>query len=171
MRVSMDYKKERKHPLQLILFILLFALLYSLTYTDILSINIYNAAPMPLIAFIITVGFYYGEWAGFISGVIAGVFVDAVTPHSICFNTIFLLLIGAVTGALIRRILNQNIFSALMLSAIANAVYFAAEFIFCIKTFPGETVSYLLFYALPSAVYSAVFILPCYYLGLLIKKI
>lgn len=163
--------KRKNGSLQALCFVGLFFLFFLITYTDILDISIANASPMPLIPLIVTVGFYYGEWLGFSAGIICGIFVDAVTPHSVCFNTIFLLLVGCLTGALVKHLLNKNVFSAAVISLVSCILYFILKLIFCIKIARGETYTYLLLYALPSAVYSAIFLVPFFYLGRLIKKI
>ncbi|MBQ0084295.1 MAG: hypothetical protein KBS52_05980 [Clostridiales bacterium] len=164
-------EKKKSNPLQALCFVGLFFIFFIITYTDIININIANASPFPLIALIVTVGFYYGEWVGFIAGTVCGIFADAFTPHSVCFNTLFLLFLGCATGALVKYIFNRNIFSASVITAVACVLYFVLELIFCITLTEGETYTYLLLYALPSAVYSAVFIIPFFYLGKLIKKI
>lgn len=163
--------KRKNNSIQALCFIGLFFIFYLITYTDILSITVFNATPMPLIALTVIVGYYYGEWMGFISGILCGVFLDAVMSHSVCFNTVFLLIIGCAAGFLVRYLLNRNIFSVIMITFISCALYFAFKFIFCMELDSGETYRYLLLYALPSAVYSTAFVIPFYYLGGLIKKI
>lgn len=165
------YDFRRKNLLHGLCYIAIIFVLYIVSYTDIVSLKIGNASPMPLIAPIIAAGIFYGEWIGFAAGLITGIFVDAVSSQSDCFNTLILLFIGCAAGILIKYYLNNNILSACCLSVGACALYFILYFIISNFTESRQGFQYLLFYALPSAVYSAVFIIPCYYLGKLIKKI
>ncbi len=165
------YNDRKSNILQGVCFGCLIFVLYIMTYTDLGTLKIGNALPMPIIAPIIAIGIYYGEWAGFWAGLITGVFVDAVSAKTVCFNTLFLLFAGLAAGLLIKYFLNRNILSALTLSLGFCLIYFALYFILHYFTPTSQGFQYLLFYALPSAVYSAVFMLPVFYLGQLIKKI
>lgn len=165
------YDFRRKNLIHSICYIAIILLLYICSYTDIVNLRIGNAIPMPLISPIIAAGIYYGEWVGFSTGLITGIFVDSVSAQSNCFNTIILLIIGCAAGILIKYYLNNNIISAYVISLTSCLIYFVLYFILYYFTKSRQGISYLLFYALPSAVYSAAFIVPCYYLGKLVKKI
>ncbi len=163
---------QKNHYLHIVLYVIFFALLFLINYTEILPLRIANASPMPLVAAVVTVAFYYGEWLGFWSGLIAGIFADAVSSQLTGFNTILLMLIGLIAGLLMTYILNKNIYAAGVLSLSANILYFGAkwlvEYLFLGS---NDAADYLLFYAAPSAVYSALFIIPFYFFGILVSKI
>ncbi len=164
--------KQNSSYLQGVCFIGLFILIHMLTYSPLFSLSIANAVPIMSIAAVITVAFYYGEWLGFTAGVIYGIFADAVSSGSYCFNAISLLLIGLLSGVALRKILNHNIFSAITLSTISSGLYFFVHgLIFTFRESALEGFEYLLLHCLPSAIYSALFIIPFYFLGKLIKKI
>ena len=162
---------RRSNPLQAVCYIALFLLLYLITYSDLVNLRIGNAMPLPLIAPVIAVGYFYGEWIGFTAGVLCGIFVDAVSSGVTCFNTLILLFIGCATGVLIKYYLNKNILTILTMSLVFCLLYFALKWLIVVPSGSSSGFGYFLFYALPSAIYSAAFIIPCYYLGLLIKKI
>lgn len=148
----------------------MFIIMYFLTYTEILPIKIGNAAPMPIIAAVVAVAFFYGEWVGFTVGLIAGVFIDGVASHSVCFNMIILMAIGLAVGIVVNKYLNKNIYSAVLLSLMACGVYFFAHWlIFYVFEGHANASRYLLLYCLPSAVYSALFIFPAYLPGRYLK--
>lgn len=164
--------KQNSNSLQAVCYIALFILIHILCFNPHFSLRIGNAVPIMSIAAVITVSFYYGEWLGFGAGLISGIFADAVTSGAFCFNAIFFLLVGIFSGALLKNYLNKNIFSALTLSGVSSAIYFVVSgLIFTTRSDALQGFEYLLLYCLPSAVYSALFIIPFYYLGKLIKKI
>lgn len=162
---------EQKHfTLAGALYSLLFFILFIITFSGI-NLNIVNARPVILIPAIVTVGYYYGEWKGFIAGIITGVFFDSVAAESICFNTVLFALIGMITGVLITYFFNRNLSSAVVLSVISSFLYFAAKyFIFYLCRANDMSSEYLIFYALPSAIYTCVFIFPFYFLGKFLNK-
>lgn len=164
--------RQNSGYIKAVLFIGLFILIHILSFNPFFSLKIGNAVPIMSIAAVVTVAFYYGEWWGFTAGVISGIFADAVTSDSYCFNAMMLLLIGVLSGVLLRKYLNRNIFSALALAAAASGIYFFLNGIFFISHNGAlQGFEYLLLHSLPSAVYSALFIIPFYFIGKLIKKI
>lgn len=164
--------KQNSRYLKSVCYIALFLIIYLLSFNPFFSLKIGNAVPVMAIAAVITVAFYFGEWWGFTAGIISGIFADAVTSGAFCFNAVAFMLAGLLTGVLLRKYLNNNIFSALALSGIANGIYFFLNGIFFVsKSGALQGFEYLLLHSLPSAVYSALFILPFYYLGKLINKI
>ena len=164
--------KQNSRYLQGVCFVGLFILIHMLTFNPFFSLSIANAVPIMSISAVITVSFYYGEWMGFTTGVIYGIFADAITSGSYCFNAVCLLLIGLLSGVALRKYLNRNIFSAMTLSILASGAYFLAYgLIFTFRSNALQGFEYLLLHCLPSAVYSAIFIVPFYFLGKIIKKI
>ncbi len=162
--------KQNTTLLPAVIYAAIFFVFYILTYTDILKLNIGNAAPQLLVSAVVAVAFFYGEWVGFISGLVGGIFADAVAAGTVCFNMITLMLIGLVVGLLINRYLNQNIFSAIILCALASFIYFFAHWLifFVFNSHQGAS-QYFLCYSLPSAIYSTVFILLTYLPGRYLK--
>lgn len=162
---------KRTLTLQGVCYTALFVLLFFLTYTPVSFLKIGNASPFLFVAGIVCVAFYYDARLGFIAGLISGIFCDAVASQPSAFNTIALAIIGFASGVLVQYYINKNIFSALALSGVASAVYFFADwFVSFVKDSP-DSFELLLFYALPSAVYSALFIIPFYFFGKLIDRI
>ncbi len=148
----------------------IFLIFYMLTYTDILRLNIGNAAPQLLISAVVAVGFFYGEWSGFVAGLFSGILADAVAANTVCFNMISLMLIGLISGLLINRLLNQNIFSALILSLAASFLYhFSYWIVFFVANSVADSAMYFLYHSLPSIIYSALFIFITYLPGRYLK--
>ena len=66
---------------------------------------------------------------------------------------------------------NDNIYSALALSFFASISYFSLKWVcFCLIPAHRDVWGYLLKYALPSAIYTALFVIPFYYLIKYISK-
>ncbi len=164
--------QQRTNYLQTACYIGIFILLYLLTYTELFPLKIGNASPMPLIPAVVTVAFFYGEWRGFLCGLVTGLFADACASQMLSFNTFLLLFIGLAAGLLITHYLNKNIYSIAVLSLCSCIIYYVVKWIaLYLISGSAQSSDYLLFYALPSAVYSALFIFPLYLLGRAIIKI
>lgn len=165
-------KNVKNYTLQIICYSVLFFMLYILSCTEVLPLKIGNATPLPLIAAVITVAFMYGSWQGFWAGMICGIALDCVAANGSCFNTLSLLLLGGVIGYVTARYLNKNIYTLSVLSLVGSAAYFSAKwFVFYFLANSADALQYLLFYALPSGIYTALFIFPVYGMALLINKI
>ncbi len=149
----------------------LFVLLFFLTYTPSSFLRIGNAIPFLFVAAVVCVAFYYNAWLGFVSGLISGLFCDAVSSQPSGFNMVLLALIGFLVGVLVKFYVNKNIFSISALSLLCASVYFFADWLISFLSDTPDSFELLLFYAVPSAVYSALFIIPFYFLGKLINKI
>lgn len=162
--------KQNSSYLPTIIYGAIFLIFYLITYTDLLVLNIGNAAPQLLISAVVSIGIFYGEWTGFTVGMVAGVFADAVAANTVCFNMLTFMLIGLITGLLINRYLNLNIFSALILSLASSLFYHISYwFIFFVIKGVDSSGQYFLLYCLPSIIYSAVFILITYLPGRYLK--
>ncbi len=164
--------RQNSGYIKLACYIAVFILIHLLTYNPFFTLKIGNAVPVMTLAATVSVAFYFGEWWGFTAGILSGIFADAVTNGSYCFNAVILLLVGLLSGVLLRKYLNRNIFSAVALSGISSGIYFFLKGLFFIGDYGAlQGAEYLLLHSLPSAVYSALFIIPFYFLGKLIKKI
>lgn len=165
-------EQRRINYAAVIYYILAFLVSFAITYTTLIPIRIANATPTPLIALVIAYSYFYGETRGFTVGLIVGIFADGVAADTVGFNAIMLAVIGMLAGALVKKYLNKNIYSAVFLSVIGSGVYhFAKWLVFYAFSGIQGIGNYLMMYILPSAVYSALFIIPFYFLGkLFIKK-
>ncbi len=162
--------KQNFSALSKVVYAAIFFIFFIITYTDILKINIGNAAPQLMLPAVVAVAFFYGEWTGFAVGMVAGALCDAFAANTVCFNMIALMLIGFVVGIVINRYFNQNIFSALILSLMASFVYFFSLWlVYYVFKGMGGAWQYFVCYSLPSTVYTALFILITYLPGRYLK--
>lgn len=142
-----------------------------LHYNNLFTLKIGNASPVIIIPFLIIVSFYSGMWRGVAFAFAYGIYMDAVAADTLCFNTLVLGLTICVCGVLITYFFNRNISSVLLLSICASVFYFLLKWLF-LFVFAGveHNLDYLFYYAFPSAIYTALFIIPFYYVAKLLNK-
>lgn len=130
-----------------------------------LLFSIGDAVPMLLLPLCISISMFFGENATLLCFLFAGLLTDSVSAHSSFFNTLFFVIIGVLCGRLASRVLNRNLKSALCLcTAVAFLYFFSMYLIFF--AFGGIHVNYDYFvtYLIPSAIYTALWIIPFYFL-------
>ena len=156
----------KKHPVIFTLNILIFFFSILFFYTDSLSISVRGVSPLLILPIMTAFSLFHSPVICAMAGLICGVFMDACMVGSFCFNAIALLCIGVLVSVTSNNLFNKNIQSATVLSLITSGSYFILLWIF----FHTDNVSlpdnlgYLLKYAFPSAIFTAVFIFPFYYL-------
>ena len=129
------------------------------------SIKISGANPMSALALLVAVIMFSGELGGVLAGTALGIVLDSVSATPTGFNTVTLIVIS-FSGTLISHYLfNRNLKSAIALCLICATAYFVARWLVCFA-FAGDTEGsfyYLIRYAVPSAVYTTVFIIPFFF--------
>lgn len=122
--------------------------------------------PIAFLAMFTAFSMFHDELPCALTGLAVGICMDGVTGETVCFNSIILILIGVTTSLISKHLFNRNIRSAFVLSLLGNLVYFGTRWLI-FYAFDSTVISaftYLLDYAIPSAVYTAVFIIPFFYL-------
>lgn len=152
--------------------ILLFFLVTIFYLSDIADISIGNATPMILLPLLTAFSWFSTTKKAAFTGFLVGGCIDSVAHDSYCFNTITFMLIGVFVCLAANNIFNKNGRAAMVMSLITSVVYFTLNWAFfhAFGTSVEESFAYLLRYAIPSAVYTAVFIIPFYYLYKLLEK-
>ena len=158
--------RKPKHPFIILLNILIFFIPLLFYYTGIFTLTIKNITPLLVLPILTSFSIFASPLKSAFVGLICGIFMDSCAIGSHCFNAILLLLIGTAVSVASNNIFNKNIFSAIVLSLITSAVYFILQWvIFHTRAVSmNDSLIYLLKYAFPTAIYTAVFILPFYYL-------
>lgn len=155
-----------KHPFITIINVLIFFVSMLFYYTGVLPLTIKCITPLLILPILTAFSIFNTPVVSAVAGLFCGVFMDANALDSYCFNAIVLVIIGAFVTVSSNNLFNKNIFAAMVLSLITAVFYFTLQWVvfetnnITIK----DSLIYLLKYALPSAVYSAVFIIPFYYL-------
>ncbi len=158
---------DRKKVLILrIINILFFAFLIGFQYNGIFSINILTANPMLPLALLVACCMFASEITSVLSGLIAGIFIDCVASTPTGFNTILFMLLALSVSLIAKHLFNNNILATFALSLMCSVAYFIIRWIFCIAFSLdfAENLTYLMQYALPSSVYTAVLTIPLYFI-------
>lgn len=144
----------------------LLALLLLLRSTGLLTLKLYGASPLLPLSLLVALGIFAGELPAFFAGLFIGIFLDSVTSCGFGFNALTLMLVGLFSALISNHIFNKNLRAALALCLICSLFYFAVRWIICDAATLGfyENSVYFLCRVLPSAVYTAVFVIPFYFL-------
>lgn len=167
----MNIKKKNSHKFFRINFLIFFILMI-FHYTGNISLKIAFAEPIPYISLLIAVSMFSSETAASFSGLALGFFADSISSQSSVFNTVCLFLIAFAVSLLMHYTLNNNIFSAIALGISGSMLYFITNWLLfhCFSS-GKENISYYLFrIGIPSAVYTAAFIIPFYYFERMLYK-
>lgn len=165
-------KNNNKQIISFIINAVLLVFLYILRYSGIMTLKIGQAVPITLIPFVVAVAIFYGEWWGAAIGFFAGALMDGSMSGSSCFNTLSVMFIGLIVGVLASYFMNKNIRSAACLSLGSAFIYLFARMLF-FYSFRGIGVGaeYYSLYFIPTVFYTALFIIPFYFLEKKLKSL
>ena len=117
-----------------------------------------------LIPLVVCISMFEREMAGAVLGLFAGALWDVFSGLGDGYNTLFLMLVGAVCGLLINVLMRNHMLTALILSGASCLIYALLYILFFVVARGLDSPGYLLArYYLPSCLYSVVFT-PLYYL-------
>ncbi len=156
--------KAQKNFVSAFINILLLLILFFMHYGGI-TFAIGRAIPIILIPLVLSVAVCYGENLGLLAGFFAGTLMDSAASETSLFNTLFMVIGCTVCGILSSRVLNRNLKSAICLSGGLSFGYFFVKYL-VFFAFNGTAANYDYFvsYLIPSAVYTAIWIIPFYFL-------
>lgn len=153
---------------------MLFIVLILIQYSSNFSLKIRNANPMLPLALLVVICMFCSEIRGAVTGLIVGVFVDAYSSTPSGLNAIVFMVLGLSAVLIIKHLFNNNVFSAIALCFMFTLIYFIFRWIFTFALYTSftENLTYLLNTTFPSALYTAVFAVPFYFLEkLLFQKL
>ena len=165
-------RKTNRQVISYIVNAVILLLLFILRYTGLATLTIGQASPITLIPFVAAFALFYGELKGAALGFAAGALMDSCVTTSSFFNTLIMLFIGLVCGILANYYLNKNIKAAICLSLGASFFYLFARLII-FYSFRGISVDaeYYGYYFIPTVFYTAIFIIPFYFLEKKLREI
>ena len=164
---------KKRHPVIFTVNILLFFAVILFGGNSIIDISIKNATPLLLLPMLTAFSIFNSVKSSAAAGFISGALLDSTSSGTYCFNTIFLMVLSVSVSLAANNLFNKNIRAAAALSLITSFIYYIIYWLI-FMTFGVEiqnSLIYLLKYVLPSAVYSAVFIFPFYFLYKCFSKI
>lgn len=164
--------KPKRHWGIAILQLVMFTFLFLLHYSGLLSISSLHANPLILLPFLVAYCMFAQELSAALSGMLVGIFMDAFSSSGSYFHTILFFIIGCTVSVLVHYLLNNNFRTGIMLSLVATLFYFALRWLF-FHAFTEDitnSAGYLMRYALPSVIYTNLFIIPFYFLQSFINR-
>ena len=130
-----------------------------------LTLKIGNAYPLLLLPIVMVTACFLRERTGFWTGLACGIALDTVQNGSFCFNTIVFILFGVGFGLLFRFLLNRNIKSIILAGFIGSFIFFLTRWFFLdLITGDPSALGILIKYEIPSAIYTALFVVPFFFL-------
>lgn len=145
--------------------LLLAAILYLLHYTDLIHISVFGAKPMILLPFLVAYAMHRDELNAAVAGLLTGFFADGAASGTSFLHTFFFFIICFAIALSLHYLFNNNLKTAVMLSVTSAIFYYFLRWI-CFFAFSGaeNSIDYLMQYALPSVIYTSLFIVPFYFL-------
>lgn len=164
--------KPKRHWGIALLQLSMFAFLFLLHYSGLLSVKALHANPLILLPFLVSFCMFSQELPAALTGMLVGIFMDAFSSSCSYFHTILFFIIGGTVSVLVHYLLNNNFRSGIMLSLVATLLYFILRWLFfhAFKEDIVNSTGYLMRYALPSVIYTNLFIVPFYFFQSFINK-
>lgn len=161
----MIVNEQRHAPAFYALLGVLSFLLLLLQQTTFFSFKIGHAYPQLLLALLFAMACLLGEWLSFWYALCMGLALDTLAGRASLFNAVTFMLLAVAVGLIYRCLLNKNVKAVLLGGLAASLLYFLLKWL-VLYVFKGEAnaLSLLLYYALPSAVYTGFAVLPFYFL-------
>ena len=145
---------------------LLFIIFIFIQYNGIFNLRLMSANPMLPLALLVACCMFASEFTSAFTGLAVGIFVDGVSSTASGFIAIIFMVIAVAVSLIAKHLFNNNVFAAFTLCLLCCIFYFTVRWIFCFAFSLSftENLTYLMSCALPSAVYTAVLIIPMYFL-------
>ena len=139
-----------------------FTILLLLHYTNAFHITTLRANAITLVPFLVAFAFFNEEWVSAFTGMAVGIFMDSSSAYFSFFHTVLLMLIGLSASLIAHHFFNNNVKSAVAFSLIATLFYYGFRWLFfyAIDSSVSDSAFYLMYYALPSVIYTNIFIIP-----------
>ena len=159
-------QSKKRHPWIALINFMLFFLAFIFHYTDIIDISIKNAEQLIIIPLLTAFSMFSGTGASVAVGLLTGIFMDSSASGAVCFNAAVLMLSAALVSVCAERLFNRNIRASVLLCVLVSLFYFLIRWVcfYAFGTGVQDNLTYLLSYAFPSVLYTAVFIFPFYFL-------
>lgn len=164
---------KKRHPVIAVLSFLIFFAVFILHYSANIDISIKNASPLTMLPLLCAFSMFVQPPAAAFAGLVLGTAMDGVSMGAYCFNAIVLMLSAVMVSALTANLINKNIRSAILMSVLVSLFYFVMRWLVFYAFAEGAkgNLTYLLSFAFPSAVYTALFIFPFYFICRYLNKL
>lgn len=158
--------KSKNNLLPNILRIIIIIVIFFIQNLGVLSIKSLHANPILILSYLVAFSMFSEETVGAFTGLAIGIFLDAFSSSGFLFHTVILFFVGLAVSITLHYLLNNNIRCAIMLSILASLLYYVLRWLFyhSFSVSSYDSTGYLMQYALPSVIYTSIFIIPFYYL-------
>ena len=140
----------------------------SLTLLSGSGINLTAFGAYPLIALSLLVAYsgYAPLTRSAVAGLLCGIVLDSIALDCYCFNSVIFFLLAVLANLLAERVFNRNLKATVCLCFILCWVYYISYWLIFLSLSLkfSESVRYLLQYALPSCIYTAITVIPFYFI-------
>ena len=147
-----------------------FAILH---YSSFLNLKPFSVNVNLIIPLLTAFSIYHSPVASALTGMLSGIVMDSSAAGAYCFNAIILLIIGTFVSVSSNTLFNKNIPSAAVISLLSSFFYFVMHWasFHIFSEGVSQSLTFLLKHSLPSAIITALFIFPFYFLYRYIKKL
>ncbi|MBQ8202686.1 MAG: rod shape-determining protein MreD [Clostridia bacterium] len=151
---------------------LIFVILAFAHNTGFRPFSIGSANPFSVFALLIAFSMFATEWSSCFTGLFLGIFMDSASANGSIFYTAVFFLAALFVSVTSRYFFNNNIRAAIVICLICSLLLFGTRWLifYAFNMSVNDSMSFLLRSALPSAVYTTVFIIPFYYFERLLFK-
>ena len=145
---------------------LLFTVCILLFGSSVIDLSIKTAYPFIVLALLVASAVFSKLSHCAFAGFICGAFVDSITSGTYCFNTITLMLLAVAACLFSDNVFNKNLKATITLCFICTFVYYLCYWLLFIRPAISTTANpqYILQYAIPSSLYTTVFVIPFYFI-------
>lgn len=165
--------KKKKYGLfwRMMLIVIIGLVLFTFQSAPDSFLTIKGVAPNMLIPFVIAVAVFFGGNTGAFFGLFAGLLLDLYTTSMLPLNAILVMVFGCACGLITRHFMTKNLFSALLLCILVLISYYTiCWLVYQVAMTSSGRVWYYLHRSIPGMVYSAVFMIPWYFIVKLISR-
>ncbi len=144
----------------------MFVVLILFHYNGVYTIKLGQANPLVVLSLLVAISMFSSELTSALTGFAVGIFMDSVASTPQGFHAILFFIIGLGVSLTVRHLFNNNIMSSIALCVISGTIYYISRWIIdlAFSLLFTESLSYFIRFALPSVLYTTVFIVPLYYL-------
>lgn len=146
--------------------ILMFFLSLTLFSGSGINLSIFGAYPLLYLSLLTAFSGYSSLSRSAVAGLICGIVLDSVTLGSYCFNAVCLMLLAVFANLLAERVFNRNLKATVFLCLLVSVIYYLFYWLFFIAFSLkfDSNLEYLLKFALPSSIYTALTVIPFYFI-------
>ncbi len=130
------------------------------------SLTLFGATPLVALCLLTVFSAFSRPAVSAMVGLACGIVTDSISSDSYCFNAIAFLILGMAASLLAEFVFNRNLSATAVLCFTLTLVYYIFYWLIFIAFSVSfkESTGYLLQWALPSCIYTALLSIPFYFI-------